>query len=290
MNTFLTVWKASGSSTWHGISWELFHLESFEISAVWASFSCRPTNWEHFQKVFFGISVASAISTCRTTVWRNCPAVPSRNHVDLIFLFLLAVDDFPSFALELTTALGEWPKIEKNTAMLLMTERLCQLLGSVSYYSVVFYTSQVVQDFSSTVCSNFIALLSPNALRTLCRSQKAAVPWPEKPKLQLTPCGHVRWTRHFYSASKTIYWWHQHVVSILWPEPILVFVFEKHEFDWASCWSVRWVGIPAQTRLARQQIENTSRRSFSESQKLERTSFARQLLENTSRRSFSESQ
>ena len=179
----------------------------------------------------------------------------------------------------------------KPPVMLLMTESLCQLLGTVACYSVVFYTSQVVQDFSSAVCSNFIGLLSPNALRTLCRSQKAAVPWPEKPKLQLTPCGHVRWTWHFYWGRRTIYWWHQHVVSILWPEPILAFVFEKHEFDWASCWSVRWLGaIGIVFLFARQQIENTSRRSFSESQRVERTSFARQLLENTSRRSFSESQ
>ena len=88
----------------------------------------------------------------------------------------------------------------KNPAMLLMTESLRQLMGIVSYeflWFISFFTSHVVQDFSSTVCSNFIWLLSPHALRTLCRSQKAAVPWPEKPQLQLTPCGHVRWTWFF---------------------------------------------------------------------------------------------
>ena len=30
----LTVWKASGPSTWHGISWKPFHLESFKLSAA----------------------------------------------------------------------------------------------------------------------------------------------------------------------------------------------------------------------------------------------------------------
>ena len=56
MNTVLTVWKASGSSTWHGISWKPFHLESFKLSAVWNNLTCRATNWEHFQNVFFVIS------------------------------------------------------------------------------------------------------------------------------------------------------------------------------------------------------------------------------------------
>ena len=137
---------------------------------------------------------------------------------------------------------------------------------------------------------DFIWLLSPNVLRTLCRSQKAAIPWPEEPKVQLTPCGHVRWTWHFY-WSKTIYWWHQHIVSrSMWLG--LLLVFGKHEFDWdsTSCWSVRWLGISAQTSLAGQQIEDTSRRSFSESEQSGKTWLAGQQIENTSRRSFLESQ
>ena len=97
-----------------------------------ADFICRATNCKHFQKVFFGISVASVTSTCRTTVWRICPAVSGRNHVDLICLFLLAVDDFPSFVLELTTFLGKDQK-SKITAMRLMTESLCQLTRDVFY-------------------------------------------------------------------------------------------------------------------------------------------------------------
>ena len=51
----------------------------------------------------------------------------------------------------------------------------------------------------------------------------------------------------------------------MWPGWLLL-VFEKHEFDRASHWSVRWPGTPAHTSLRGQQIENTSRRSFSESQ------------------------
>ena len=108
---FQKVWKASGPSTWHGISWKPFHLESFKTSAVWRNFTCRATNWDHFQKIFFGISavwknltcratnwehfhkvffgilVASAVSTCRTTVWRNCPA-ESRRETMRIWYFL----------------------------------------------------------------------------------------------------------------------------------------------------------------------------------------------------------
>ena len=106
----------------------------FGISAVWKNLTCRATNWEHFHKVFFGILVASAVSTCRTTVWRICPAVSGRTHVDLICLFLLAVDDFPSFVLELTTFLGKDQK-SKITAMLLMTESLCQLTRDVFYWT-----------------------------------------------------------------------------------------------------------------------------------------------------------
>ena len=71
MNTFLTVWKASGSSTWHGISWKPFHLESFKISAVWTNLPCRATNWEHFQKVLFGIWVVWQNSAWATMAWRR---------------------------------------------------------------------------------------------------------------------------------------------------------------------------------------------------------------------------
>ena len=62
----------------------------------------------------------------------DLPAVSGRNHVDLICLFLLAVDDFPSFVLELTTFLGKDQK-SKITAMRLMTESLCQLTRDVFY-------------------------------------------------------------------------------------------------------------------------------------------------------------
>ena len=71
MNTFLTVWKASGPLTWHGISWKPFHLELFKISAVWTNLTCRATNWEHFQKVFFGIWVVWQNSTCKGTCWAH---------------------------------------------------------------------------------------------------------------------------------------------------------------------------------------------------------------------------
>ena len=62
---------------------------------------------------------------------------------------------------------------------------------------LVFFVDRWWQGMCSIATRDFIWLLSPNALRTLCRSQNAGVPWPEKPELQLTPCGHVRWTWHF---------------------------------------------------------------------------------------------
>ena len=57
-------------------------------------------------------------------------------------LFLLVVDDFPSFVLELTSVFGEWPKIE-HPALLLMSESLRQTMGigTVSYDSLVFYVA-----------------------------------------------------------------------------------------------------------------------------------------------------
>ena len=140
----------------------------------------------------------------------------------------------------------------------------------------------MVQDSSSRVVRDLIWLLSPNAvaLRTLCRSQKAVVPWPEKPKLQFTPCGYVRWTWHFHFASTTIYWWHPHIVSTLVG---LHLVLGKHEFDWASCWSVWWLGKSAQTSLAGQPVENTSRRSFSKSEQSENTWLEREHVEQIGR-------
>ena len=69
MNIVLTVWKASGPSTWHGISWKPFHLEFFKISAVWNNLTCRATNWENFQNVFFVISVVLKNLTWAIILW-----------------------------------------------------------------------------------------------------------------------------------------------------------------------------------------------------------------------------
>ena len=68
---FQKVWKASGPSTWHGISWKPFHLESFKTSAVWRNLTCRATNWEYFQKVFFKISAVWTNFICRATNWEH---------------------------------------------------------------------------------------------------------------------------------------------------------------------------------------------------------------------------
>ena len=108
-------------------------------------------------------------------------------------------------------------------------------------------------------------LRPPNALRTLCRSQKPAVPWSEKPKLHLTPCGHVRWTWQFHLGN-TIDWWHQQIAARFAAPALLEIEFGRHEFDWASCWSVWWLGASLEVIFERQQIENAPRRPFSESQ------------------------
>ena len=115
------------------------------------------------------------------------------------FLVLFAVDDFPSFALNSLAFLGNdsMTKTRKKQLCCWWLKARASCSVSYTYYICFFYYSQLVQDFSSTGCSNFIWLLSPNALRTLCRSQKTEIPWPEKPKLQLTPCGHVLWTWFF---------------------------------------------------------------------------------------------
>ena len=70
MNTVLTVWKASRNSIWHGISWKLFHLKSFEISATWASFTCTAIAWEHFHQVFLTVWKASRSSTWHGISWK----------------------------------------------------------------------------------------------------------------------------------------------------------------------------------------------------------------------------
>ena len=66
-------------------------------------------------------------------------------------------------------------------------------------------------------------LRSPNALRTLCRSQKPAFPRSEKPKLQLTPCGHVCRTWQFRTwqvqMGNTIDWWYHNIVC-RWVAPL----------------------------------------------------------------------
>ena len=96
------------------------------------------------------------------------------------------------------------------------------------------------------------------ALRTLCRSRKARVPWPEKPQLQFTPWGHVRWACFDVVEGNSIHWRHRSIES-WWVAYILVgeetgfkrLAFAKHEFDRASCWSFWWFGVPAGTSTCR---------------------------------------
>ena len=171
-----------------------------------------------------------------------------------------------------------------------MTESLRQLMGSVSYNSLrrkwCRIPAQQYAWLNLTACPK--CTKDPLQISKSCSS----LTWGTRAST------HSLWACSLDLALLlievgTIYWWHQNIVCRRWMWLAwLLLVFGKHEFDWdsTSCWSIWWLGISAQTSLAGQQIEDTSRRSFSESQQSGKTWLAGQQIENTSRRSFAESE
>ncbi len=119
--------------------------------------------------------------------------------------------------------------------------------------------------------------------RNLSQPPMPFVPGPQIQRVQDASCGispgswlgvlQGMWIQWMVECGyKDWCWWRYHIIvrSPVWEAEVEllqeILAFGKHEFDWAACRSIWWLGKPEGNSLAGQPVESTSRRCLSESQ------------------------
>ena len=250
------------------------------------------TNWKHFQKVFFQISAVLRKSLlAEQRPGGGCPAGVFSRPYWFEFFFFYGID------LQQLTPLGctswNWQRCFWAMIAKIVTPRLCCWTESSGSCSVSYYI--VEQLFFGRRWSHGFVMLR----------QAVTLPAAKDPLQIQKAWSSLTWETNLSTHSLCMFAGlgssTDRVTTRLMASAHRIWEFGKppdcstlHLANMNSepfHLEFRWPGTPAQTWFAGQQIENTSRRSFSKSQQSWTNFICRAIqIENTSRRSFSESE